>query len=511
MMDEVILCADTESLMHPEMIGLDGCRLDAVPWLKVFSSGEETRAHARKGQGGEVWVASADDMEAINVAAALKHDDPLRTVCLVAADATGSVSSRAHAARVDQMFTLAGFVHRFYAEHQRQQAQNNSAASGAVKESSSRANDMASVAMGHAPLPYENDMTMKLPQVSVSQPSIASAVPSALASAHPAHAATASIVPPTAPLAVPSAIPVSTASAIGPRAGAKNAFLLPVVSGSGGAGKTTVSLYLSLLARSEGYRTLLVDGDLQFGELCSLLNLTKAPTMAEVLQSSNPLALLCGTDTLPAVIAAPRKLEEAELYAREMPQMLDALAPHFDVIIVNTGNSWTEYHAPLLERASCTLFLIDQRVSSVRAAQHALDVCMRSGIATSSFLFALNRCVRNAFFTSMDVSCALNGAHVVELKDGGDDVEELCGAGLGLDLLHEKNDFCESVEELLSLILPSKGQQMGRMTRSRARGRAKDGRMRGERRSTRRGKHGKRESAMALEATNLNASPSAMR
>lgn len=503
MMDEVILCADTESLMHPEMIGLDGCRLDAVPWLKVFSTGAETRAHARKGQGGEVWVASADDMEAINIAAALKHDDPLRTVCLVAADATGSVSSRAHAAHVDQMLTLAGFVHRFHAEHQRQQAQNNSAAPLVARSAALGAMPPGSPGAGHAPFPTDSAATMRIPPAGAARTAPASvAQPSLVQTAH----AGAGIAPPPT-LAAPSA----SALPIAARTNTKNAFLLPVVSGSGGAGKTTVALYLSLLAQPEGYRTLLVDGDLQFGEMSSLLDIPKAPTMAEVLHAADPLALLRGTDSLPAFIAAPRKLEEAELYARELPRMLDALAPHFDMIVVNTGNSWTEYHAPLLERASCTLFLIDQRVSSVRAAQHALDVCMRGGIATSSFLFALNRCARNAFFTSIDVSCALNGAHVVELKDGGTDVEELCGAGLALDLLSEKNDFCESVEELLSVILPSKGERAQRMPRSRVRGRAKEAKGRGERRSIRRGKHGKRESPAMMEARNLNAPSSAIR
>lgn len=487
-MDEVILCADAESLMHPEMIGLDGCRLDAVPWLKACSTGEEARVRARAGQGGEVWVISADDMEAINVAAAIKHDDALRTVCLVVADATGSASSRAHAAHVDQMLTLAGFVQRFHAEHQRRQAQNNSAAPMSPTA--------ASYCFGTASSPNsaaDPAMTVKMPSVAMPTASIAGA-PNM--SAAPAATVPA---PPAAPMAALAMKPAQPASG-------KSAFLLPVVSGSGGSGKTTVALYLALLAQAEGYRTLLVDGDLQFGDMRSLLSVQKPITMAEVMQTADPRTMLRGTGELPALIAAPRKLEEAEVYAREMPRMLDALAPHFDLIVVNTGTSWTEYHAPLLERASRTLFLIDQRASSVRAAQHALDVCMRSGIATSSFFFALNRCARNALFTSIDVSCALNGAHVVELKDGGHDVEELCGAGLALDLLSEKNDFRESMEELLGAVLPSRDGDGRKAGRSRVHGRVKDAAARGERRGQRRGKHGKRDRAVPLEVTAREAS-----
>ena len=101
------------------------------------------------------------------------------------------------------------------------------------------------------------------------------------------------------------------------------------------------------------------------------------------------------------------------------PQLLDQLTARFDVVVANTGAAWAEQHALLLERSSKALFLIDQRPSSLRACQHALDLCARCGIATGPFLYAVNRCSKNALFTSIDVSCSLRGAHVFELKDGG--------------------------------------------------------------------------------------------
>ncbi|MFR8831758.1 MAG: chromosome partitioning protein ParA, partial [Eggerthella lenta] len=120
----------------------------------------------------------------------------------------------------------------------------------------------------------------------------------------------------------------------------------------------------------------------------------------------------------------------------------------------NTGAAWAEQHALLLERSSKALFLIDQRPSSLRACQHALDLCARCGIATGPFLYAVNRCSKNALFTSIDVSCSLRGAHVFELKDGGGEVEELLGAGLPFDLLASRNDLCASLERVLSGVLP---------------------------------------------------------
>ena len=45
----------------------------------------------------------------------------------------------------------------------------------------------------------------------------------------------------------------------------------PVVSGSGGAGKSTVSVLSALIAQRMGYNTLLLDFDLQFGDAPALM------------------------------------------------------------------------------------------------------------------------------------------------------------------------------------------------------------------------------------------------
>ena len=56
--------------------------------------------------------------------------------------------------------------------------------------------------------------------------------------------------------------------------------------------------------------------------------------------------------------------------------------------------------------------------------------------------------------SSMDVSCALKGAHVRELPDGGADVEDLLAAGLVGDLIDSRNELVEGIEELMAEMLP---------------------------------------------------------
>ena len=372
--------------------------LAAQDWLRIFSSAEEARRFLRTDRlVDEVWVASSDDVAPINLAATLKRDRSDRCVCMLSFEDTGSLKSRMSATGIDASLTRQALAERYARRKQ------------------------------------------------------AFACPWPMA---------APAAPRQAPM--PAAMPVSVAPATAPqparcderRPGARAGFLFPVVSGSGGAGKSTVSVLSALIAQRMGYNTLLLDFDLQFGDAPALMGVQNPLAVDDVLAVPSRLDQLRSDGRMPALLAAPRHLEDSEAVVERAPQLLDQLTARFDVVVANTGAAWAEQHALLLERSSKALFLIDQRPSSLRACQHALDLCARCGIATGPFLYAVNRCSKNALFTSIDVSCSLRGAHVFELKDGGGEVEELLGAGLPFDLLASRNDLCASLERVLSGVLP---------------------------------------------------------
>ena len=246
-------------------------------------------------------------------------------------------------------------------------------------------------------------------------------------------------------------------------------FVMPIVSGSGGAGKSVVSVIGAHVAHEMGYRTLLLDYDLQFGD-AALLSGVKNPVFIDEAFAHPDLvdrkierctSSGAGSSAGPVVLAAPERLEAAELVVRALPEHFDLIAAKFDVVIANTGAAWAEQHAALLERSNAALFLIDQRASSIRACKHALELCARCGIATGPFKFAVNRCAKGAPLTSIDVSCALRGVPVFELKDGGADVEELLGAGSPAELMKTRNEFCTSLEQLLAKVLPDGERRKG--------------------------------------------------
>ena len=245
-----------------------------------------------------------------------------------------------------------------------------------------------------------------------------------------------------------------------------HAFFLPVIGASGGVGKSTIAFLSAVCAARLGCKTLLVDLDLQFGDMAlysqveqeiSLNQLAADPCLVEQLEPVPEGFCLVGSCTLP---------EQSDEALNALEQVIEYASGHFDVIVSNGPAFWDDKHMALLERAGKILFVLDQRISSARAAQKAFDVCMRCGLAASPFLFLLNKCGRQSQLTYMDVTCATQGAPCKELPDGGRAVGEYLEARQALCLFDEENDLALELSDLMTEILPGcnvmKGVKQGR-------------------------------------------------
>ena len=464
------LCVDRASCADPMLVGLAGERLEKQGWLAVLSNGTEARRYASEHDDVKLtWVISCDDVEPINLAAALKGDRPDMRVVLVHPDVCGSVLSRAHNAHVDEVVGLTTFV-REYGETKGRCAVQGDLAARYVDSSTGGRVEIPQV---QATVPAENrvsepDLREMVTQQMNPSPSPYSAYQERtadLASEHGAPVREAPVVKAEPAVLQPAPTQKSVAlelvdGRMQPEIDRKAApaktptFVLPVVGGSGGVGKSAVSVVAAYAAHRRGYKTLLIDYDLQFGDVAHLSGAENPIAIDEAFAHPELVERESRRVDGPVVVSAPAHLDMAEMVVEALPAHFPALISGFDVVIANTGAAWAEQHAALLERSSAALFLVDQRASSVRACKRALDLCARCGIATGPFKFAVNRCSKNSPLTSIDVSCALQGVPVFELKDGGRDVEELLGVGAPNQLIDSRNDFCVSLVQMLIRLLP---------------------------------------------------------
>ena len=438
MRSAVILCVDSESVANPDLIGLGDENLLAQTWLRPFCNALEARSYLRDAEGvEEVWVASCDEMDPINLAAAIKKDAAERGVYLLSFDGGGSLKSRASAAGIDAVLSRADFASRY--------ARRKIASVGDVEEGD-----------------CDKDVSGRS-SVSSSSKKPVGALPAINRTADRTHAA----VPDEKDSAVSLASAVSPAAASAPRVGARaaagsasenDASLVTVVSACGGTGKSTIAALAAFLCQGWGRNTLLVDADFQLGDLQYVVGSEQPLTLDEAMSDPSKLEQLKPDGRRPAFLAAPRQLELSEAVEDGLLRAIDRVGKRFDIVVANTSSHWDERLAQLLERSSRVLFLVDQRASSLRTSKHVLEMCARCGIATGTFVFAVNRCSKGALFSSFDIACSLGASRVVELKDGGKEVDELLGAGLPADLIDAQNELCLSLSEALIGVLPGSAE-----------------------------------------------------
>ena len=441
MQDHILFCLDSRRCTDPQVLGISKNQLESKETLHIASSSQAARTYAIETDSlTEIWVASADDMDAINLAAALKKSCMDVSVSLLAFSGGGAIRSNARAAGIDYSLSQYDFLAKF----------------NALKNDAS-ANEQAAT-----------KPSLKLDYVK--------------------NPAVLSDVNCEGPFAESSNFE-NNPSVQRAETGNKNASIISVIGSSGGCGKSTISVLAASVLQQRGCKTLLIDADLQFGD-AALLSGVKTPISLDEYMAD--CGLLTQSQASPGIlpqttgvgtgqnhglgsgqnrglgtgqhsgesgcldlICAPKYAETAEVLTSKVVPAIETLRSKYDLIILNTGSSWSDLQIELIELSSAVLFMVDQRTSSIKASKQALDLCLRCGIATKHFNFILNKCSRKANYTIEDVSFALGGLPVFELADGGREVADMLGAGLAAELAAEENPLIIDLTDLLRLALPN--------------------------------------------------------
>ena len=436
-MNEVVLCADEEALRNPSIMGLDGESLDSQQWLLPMSDASEARDYFRTGgEANEVWVTSSDDVDPINLAAALKRDCRKAKVCLVAWKGTGSLVSRANAAGIDEVIGYSEMTHRYAAMKDAFRAANPRRRTPQNPVPHRQTRPVSFPREDYAPEDAGDSTFDERAVASLDEMDVRDSVMSAEVEAAGGGEGSGAVLQPATEDGV-----------------VKRGYVLCVASASGGTGKSTVAALAALIAAGHGYRTVIIDADLQFGDIATMFGEVDAISLDKAVADPRLMVeAACGD--FPVVVSSLERIEQSELYLSQVPGLVDWASEAFDVVVVNTGSFWTESHVQMIEVSTNTLFLMDQRPTSVQTVRKALELCARCGVAANPFLFAVNRCTRKSLLSSIDISCALNGVPVAELRDGGQVVAELMSAGMASKLIADHNELCVSLNDFLGGVIP---------------------------------------------------------
>ena len=161
-----------------------------------------------------------------------------------------------------------------------------------------------------------------------------------------------------------------------------NKKICSLVSVSGGRGISSLTVCLGFaMRRLLDKHTALVDLDLQSAPLSVMLDVEPEHTIADLADPTSPIdsirleSVMTKHDLGLALLAAPRRIEQTELVsATTVEAALRVLHDMFDVVLVDCGGHLSESSVVVFENSDYLLYVLDQSVTAVRAAQRFLDL-----------------------------------------------------------------------------------------------------------------------------------------
>ena len=197
--------------------------------------------------------------------------------------------------------------------------------------------------------------------------------------------------------------------------------VIVVVSPKGGTGKTTLATNLAFgMAMASDDPIVLVDLDLQFGDVATALSLMPERTVADAARLvGNTTAVKTSLAPHPTgvhALCAPIDPAEADLITPEATgQILDTLAAEFGTTIIDTSAGLDEHTLAALDRATDLVVVSTTDIFAVTGTRRLLDVLEEIDIGEPDRHLVLNRANARVDIDRAQIENTLNWAVDVEI------------------------------------------------------------------------------------------------
>lgn len=192
--------------------------------------------------------------------------------------------------------------------------------------------------------------------------------------------------------------------------------VLTVTGAKGGIGKSVLAVNLALaLQRSLSGRVVIVDADVPFGDVATMLDVSPEITVSDLLMNQDNVDrwqvgdYLTHTPQGLEVLAAPDN--DGDMWYQRGPDslkpILDQLSMNYDFVIVDTSGSFDPFVKVVVENSTLILMVTTGEVSSVRDTKRALLRLDNWNVPREKVKVVLNRGVRAEGISAADVEESL--------------------------------------------------------------------------------------------------------
>jgi pilus assembly protein CpaE len=174
---------------------------------------------------------------------------------------------------------------------------------------------------------------------------------------------------------------------------------IAVFSSKGGCGTTLIAANLAMTQKTP---TVLVDLNLQSGDLELLLGVKPKFSLADVVENRDRLddALLASYITPHSknvsLLAAPTKAESAEdIEPKHIYEIMELLRQRYDNVIVDTPHNFDSVTISALDHADQILVVLTLEIHAIRSTRRALEIFDRLGYPRKKVRLVVNRWSKN--------------------------------------------------------------------------------------------------------------------
>jgi pilus assembly protein CpaE len=197
-----------------------------------------------------------------------------------------------------------------------------------------------------------------------------------------------------------------------------------VHSPKGGVGTSTIAVNIAMAAaHRRPDRVVIVDLDLQFGQVASHVNLVPRQTLADVVREEAALrepellrTYATKHDSGLHVLAAPIGPELAELVtADHVDKVLSTLLDSYGQVVIDTGSFIDERTLRAFEHAENVVFVMNPEIPALKAMAALIEYLGEAGTVASKSMFVLNNTFGREVLKLSDVETALGMKIAMEL------------------------------------------------------------------------------------------------
>jgi pilus assembly protein CpaE len=198
--------------------------------------------------------------------------------------------------------------------------------------------------------------------------------------------------------------------------------VISVYSPKGGAGCTMLATNLALALHNNDNKVILVDANLQFGDVGVFLNLQGKYSLVSLAERADEIEgefiqdVVASHSSGVKVLLGPPTPEDAELVgAAQLKKVIEALREHFHYVIVDTSSVLRDVELTLFDASDRVLLVATPDIPSLANIKKFFDLVEKLEYPSDKVVLVLNRVDRRGGITAANVEETLKHAVAAQI------------------------------------------------------------------------------------------------